>query len=495
MAIIRRLSFLFPLLAVVIGVFGGIYAVHADGSEHWEIPQQIPALEDYNLTPVYLSWHESVYCFSVQKIKDQFAISISQWKLGQGWTLPKDIFTNPLKNELDVLDVLLEEDGTVHLILFAGDQFVANIYYSQAKIWDVDRVQAWSPLAVVGEIATPPPAGQIIRDSEGKLVVIYSGKSDGNGLYAVFSSDQGVTWSNEPSLIYATNEERLKPYSLEIIRDQNGDLHAVWSDININGNGDFVYYAKSQSDSKIWTADKLAVGFGTIGSYTPTITVYRNELFVVYHNDAPTTRWMRRSKDLGRTWEPAVRLFQQIGSNGPVSFVVDSSDQLHMFFGNRIGNPAIHGMWHSQWDGTRWFEPVAVVSGPRITDMVGESSFDPSFARAVIVEGNLIFLAWRTDPGGRPNGHWYTYEFVDSPRVTSGLSSTSMTTQLPSSTKTAPIATPEGTFQPDPSPEIFLTSSSSANNEPTVGLIVALSVIPALAIVAVILATRLRLHS
>ena len=76
---------------------------------------------------------------------------------------------------------------------------------------------------------------------------------------------------------------------------------------------------------------------------------------------------MRRSTDNGVTWDDPVILFpRHIGVNGTPSLVIDSNDNLHIFFGQRIpGSPDIHGMWHSVCVDNRWTEPDAVVKGPR----------------------------------------------------------------------------------------------------------------------------------
>jgi hypothetical protein len=96
--------------------------------------------------------------------------------------------------------------------------------------------------------------------------------------------------------------------------------------------------------------------------------------------------------------------------------VVDANDTLHLFFGQRIsGNPDIHGLWHSVWVDPRWSEPEAIIKGPQVNDLVGRSSFDPYAARAVVSRGNVILVTWRTDPGNKGNGVWFSYQTIDAP--------------------------------------------------------------------------------
>jgi hypothetical protein len=76
-------------------------------------------------------------------------------------------------------------------------------------------------------------------------------------------------------------------------------------------------------------------------------------------------------------------------------------------------------MWHSTWRDNRWIEPDAVVKGLAVADPVGNTSFDPFEARAIVSQGNVILVTWRTDPGSskKPNGIWYSYTSLDTPEL------------------------------------------------------------------------------
>jgi hypothetical protein len=127
--------------------------------------------------------------------------------------------------------------------------------------------------------------------------------------------------------------------------------------------------------------------------------------------------WFQLSKDGGRTFSsPIIAWPDQIGRNGAVSLVVDSTGQLHGFFAARIGagfdgTRDLHGLWHTVWQGSSWSQAERVVSGPP------SESFDPGDPRAVISQGNLIFVVYRTDPGKKIGNTWYTYEKLDVPEL------------------------------------------------------------------------------
>jgi hypothetical protein len=75
-----------------------------------------------------------------------------------------------------------------------------------------------------------------------------------------------------------------------------------------------------------------------------------------------------------------------------------------MILGNRIGSPAVHGMWHSVWSGERWLEPSPVVSGPKVVDDIGGVGFDPSAPQIALSQGSTLLVTWRMDGSSGFNG-------------------------------------------------------------------------------------------
>jgi hypothetical protein len=196
-------------------------------------------------------------------------------------------------------------------------------------------------------------------------------------------------------------------------------LHIVWTVRSPNSESrELVYYARLDMHNFQWSEPAILseLGLGNL-AWSASIFKYQGELFIIYHDDNPTTRWMRRSRDEGDSWSEPVRLFDHVGSNGPSSMAIDGNGVMHMFFGNRIGFPSIHGLWQSTWLNSRWSPPLSVVSGSRIVDKFGQSGFDPSEAQAIVSQGNTILVAWITDPGAGRNGVWYSYLPLDAPEV------------------------------------------------------------------------------
>jgi hypothetical protein len=169
--------------------------------------------------------------------------------------------------------------------------------------------------------------------------------------------------------------------------------------------------------------------------------------------------------------------------------VIDSSNTLHMFFGNRLsGSPDIHGLWHSIWKDGGWSLPEAIVSGPKRTaGATGENAFDPAQTQAMVVDRNLLMVVWRQDPGSGGVHIHYTYTQLNTP-------------DLPHNTPPAPLPSPEATqanidsdsFPPTQTP-VFL--GDPAPDHQDINATIFNSILPAMAFILalfIILILRVR---
>lgn len=391
----------------------------AQGSETWTLPHVIPGLTDAELYPIFVAdGVGTIHAFNTQNIGDVFSIAYSQWLDGVGWTYPIDIVESP-RGDARISGAFLDKSGMMHLLFWGGDALGANIYYTRAPLQDVRQSTAWEEPRLVGKSAIVPTTAALVGDGEGFLGVVYSANIEGNGLYFIRSLDGGQTWS-QPSIVFRTSDDSTWPSALQLYQAGDDQVHAVWSLADETGNSQAVYYARLRSDYAQWSDPVILAQAIEYEADTASIIEYQGQLFVIYHNGFPTTRWMRWSGDGGDTWTEPVRLFEQVGSNGAAALVVDSNNTLHMFFGNRVGGPpAIHGLWHSIWLGQVWSKPAAIVSGPQITIREnGEEGFDPSYAQAIVNRGNQIFVFWRHDPMAGPQNIWYSYFYRDAPQDT-----------------------------------------------------------------------------
>jgi hypothetical protein len=235
-----------------------------------------------------------------------------------------------------------------------------------------------------------------------------------------------------------------------LFKDKSGQIHAVWNTFNKEGIGISGHYARLDITNKQWSKpieiDEGGIGLGI--KYVR-LAEHVSDLILAYYGGGDNANYWRRSSDGGITWSSPVKISSRHkGTNGPVSFVVDSDNVLHAFFGQRIDDNN-HGMWHTIWTGAGWTESQPVVRGAQVRDKIGGDGFDPQWARAVVSNGNLILVSWGTDAQGSPNGAWYSYTTLDTPElpeVPLPIPTISPTkTPIPTATSAAPTVTPSPT--------------------------------------------------
>lgn len=392
----------------------------------WPVPQTIRGYDPETWPPLLIAdQNHTVHAFSYQWLtvpggEPIRVIVYNQWSFENGWTAPVDILMSPVK-EARLLDVYLDKNGYLHLAFFGGDNTSADIYYSQAPAILAEDARSWSVPIIVGQNAGDPEGAALVEGDQASLYIIYSGRQMGNGLYVVNSSDGGQNWS-EPTPIFFTFRDAPHISDLHVIKSKLGTIHALWAVNNDGGQGRGIYYARSKNGDE-WDEPVLLAYTGTdLGTQAPNIFAYEETIFAFYVTQVNQANKMvmRRSSDDGRTWEDQFTMFHRHeGVNGPPSLVVDGNNDLHLFFGQRISAELglVHGMWHSMYKNGRWIEPEPVVRGIKVLDKEGFSSFDPNSARAVVSQGNVILVTWRTDPGSKGNGVWYTFKKIDAPEL------------------------------------------------------------------------------
>jgi hypothetical protein len=382
----------------------------------WSFPQRVPEYDDESDTPILIAdQNQTVHAFSSHPMDGESVIVYRQWTVDGGWSPLVDIILPPFGSNAHMGGVILDGFGTFHLTFFSGNDFAANIYYTQAPAINAGRAPAWSKPILIGEDAATPAEVTIAGDGGGHLFILYSGKYEGIGLYFVESVDDGYSWTSQVPIDLVYSNE-LWPAHMNAYMDMQGNVHAFWSVVGTTGNGEGIYYSRLEFPYTNWTESiELVVRDGYEADW-PAMTEHEGSLILVYQNGTPATRWMRISNDSGRTWSEPAHFSFTVGEYGFTDFVHDSSGRLHMFLGNRTG-AAIHGMWHLTWQSNRWSDPVPVVSGPRVVAPIGATGFDPTGPAAVISQGNVLLLTWKTDSGAGRNGIWFSYNLLDTPSL------------------------------------------------------------------------------
>lgn len=402
----------FSLVGAIIILTGRQAA--AQGPNRWTPQQRIPDYGDEARPPVLVAdQNRTVHVFNYQPVDDTIsAIFYRKWTVADGWSVPNDIILPKNAAEPRLQDAFLDNAGVMHLAFFDGNELGADMYYTRAYVALADQASAWMKPELVGEAAGPAASAAMVGDGQNALYIAYTGRRDGQGLYETHSTDAGNTWT-DPILVFQTFED-LQPFGTRLALDPQGNLHAVWSIVDMFGLDQELYYARLEAQTGRWTVPDLLAkrDENDYKSAWPSIIFYDNSLIVVYMDGPlPPTRYMRRSFDGGQSWTQPIRLFPHVGEYEHAVLLVDGNNALHIIMGNRLDESS-HGMWHAVWLGDRWGNLEPLTLGPKTPQ------FDPSAPRAVISQGNVLLASWWTDTGGGPrNGAWFSYATLNAPEL------------------------------------------------------------------------------
>lgn len=465
-------------------------SLFAQTQQRWSVARRIPGYAD-DANPPYLvaDQNRTVHAFVSQWTGSELAVFYNRWTPESSWSRPIDILLSPNSHQAIVIGTFLDSKGMMHVAFFGGNAQGAEIYYSQAPAVNAGQASAWLSPELVGAQATSPVAGMLTGDGKDNLYILYSGNLDGNGLYAIKSSDGGNSWS-APETVFLTDSTSLWVAPIQGALDSQGRLHVMWTVVSKAGNGQAVYYARLEADHQHWSRPLTlqTVKGNDYEADWASIIPYNNELFVIYNYGLPPHRWMRRSSDGGKTWTDPVIAFDSKGEYGYPFLLIDSSNRLQVLFGNRTSDDSLYGMWYNTWLGGHWDVGVPIVSGPLTPD------FAPTQPRAVISQGNVLLVTWRTDPGPtqNTNGIWYSYTSLDAPETP--LQPLPNPTLVSAPTETPPTL-PDSTATPTrKAPASPVSSSAPIPVDDSPILPLALAVVPVLLLVLGVIVVSLGLR-
>lgn len=447
----RLKLFLYIPLAFISLVTSVVWPVptYAQAIERWSPRQRIPGTFDKVETPYLVADSAgTVHAFYSQPVEDDpslntWAIFYSQWTVERGWTTPVDIILSPSGPQAHVMGAVLDQHGFMHVIFYGGEDTEKGIYYTKAPATKMQQGTAWSAPQLIGGAGLGRTAA-IVGDGQNNLFVLYDGRQEGSGVYAISSTDGGEAWS-DPMPIFLVADDRLLPYALQVRMDQQQQVHAVWSVNDLSGRGTAIEYARLEAGHTQWD-EPMMLAVQEEGDYQaawPAIGMNQQDLFVIYLKGSPVKRMMRRSRDGGQTWTKPVLAFPSEGEYGWADFAVDSAGALHVLFGDRAQGL---DLWHSTWQGNSWRgpEPVVPLVGLEQYYHGGAAAFHPWWPHAVVSQGNILLVAWKQDPGLDGNGSWFSYIQLNTPAV----APKPIPTVLPSPTATSLPITPTVTATP-----------------------------------------------
>jgi hypothetical protein len=228
----------------------------------------------------------------------------------------------------------------------------------------------------------------------GSIHVIWVDYRDGNReIYYKRSTDRGATWGADTRLTYATYDAW---YPSVAVSPQSG-VHVVWND-GRDGNSE-IYYKRSSDGGATWGSD-VRLTYNPNGKGYTSVAVSDSNVHVVWRDERDGLYpeiYYKRSTDGGTTWEPDVRLTNDIHNSYNPS-VTTSDSMVHIVWEDdrdRFGYPEIYYK-RSTNKGSAWGPDIRLTYDPN-------TSWEPSISAS----GSKVHMVWSD---GRDGGFEIYYK-------------------------------------------------------------------------------------
>jgi hypothetical protein len=351
----------------------------------------------------HLFWAEKV---SNEPGNQPDTIMYSIWD-GATWSNPIDIVYSPpaTGNLLTIYPhAVLDDIGQIHLFWIEQPNFPNyTLYHSYAYASEAYSARAWSvPKVVTEDLTGTEYSIDVASRPNGELHLVHARVRQGfsppedRAVAYLRSEDRGVSWS-EPIDIWSIPDPERGANTTRLFLASPGKVYATWSEWDITGNGQAVYFARSLDNGDTWDRPvRLSERAGDEyeRDWPRLALLGEDQLVVMWEGGFRAYRHAMYSYDGGVTWSEPIDTFPWlIGENGFVEFAYDSTGKLHLFIAQRVREGYIErgereGLWHSVWEGGRkWREPV--LSGG-INAMVNP--------KVVIIRGNQVVATWYAPP-------------------------------------------------------------------------------------------------
>jgi len=339
-------------------------------------------------------------------------IMYSVWD-GETWSEPIDIQLSPsdyINRQIIGVRGVLDNQGIIHLMWMGPDN---TFFYSSARADEAGSAAAWQPPLLLSETQTGTQYSfDLAFEAPQTLHVVYGRDWEGESRSVSYirSNDRGLTWS-EPVDIFIFPDRERGASNIRLIVDEPDKLYATWTEWDLSGNGQVIYFARSLDGGDTWDypvflAERTGMEYER--DWTNPMVLDENHLIVMWEGGFRAYPQAQYSDDGGVTWsEPIDTFYWLIADNGFASMLWDGSKRLHAFLVRRIregydmchfpgcDNALARGstntIWHSVWEGgRRWREPkpVSDFGNGEFGDIGG------AFTQLAIVGGNKVIAAY-----------------------------------------------------------------------------------------------------
>ncbi len=382
------------------------------------------------------------------------AVMYSKWD-GNTWSTPNDIFLSPpeyFNRSITGIRGVLDEQGVIHLAWMGPDN---TFFYSSTRADMAGAASAWQkPVMLATDQTGTQYSFDIAYDSPQTLHIVYgeTRANDAPSVTYIRSTDGGLTWSSPEDIYIFTGLDR-GASNIQVVVDAPDKIYATWTEWDLSGNGQVIYFARSLDDGLTWdypvVLDKRR-NDEYERDWTNLTVLGKNQLAVIWEGGFRAYPQAQYSDDGGVTWGKPIDTFPWlIADNGFANLLWDDTGRLHAFLVRRLredsgdvckfagcaaaeARGSTNTLWHSIWEGgTRWRDPKPVgnFGDGKLGDIGG------AFSAVAFVGGNEFVAAWFS---------YLTQEIVVMNCTVEGVS--------PDEPKPWPTATPKPTATPLPTP-------------------------------------------
>ena len=228
--------------------------------------------------------------------------------------------------------VVFARGSYVHVIWVDRRDGNDEIYYKRSKdngiTWEPDKRLTNNPFT-----STNPS----LWVSDTTLYIVWQENRDGNWeIYFKKSTDNGTTWGPDIRLTINPNNSLYPSISASY---QN--IHVVWVD-NRDGNSE-IYYKRSNDGGNSWGSDTRLTN-NPQESFYPSVFAWGLNVHLVWTDERDGNReiYYKRSINGGTTWEPDLRLTDNVNVSQRPSIFVSGSNVHIVWMDDRDGNWEIY---------------------------------------------------------------------------------------------------------------------------------------------------------
>jgi len=169
----------------------------------------------------------------------------------------------------------------------------------------------------------------IATDSGNNIHVVWEDDNSGNfEIYYKSSTNGGVNWTTK-RLTWNSGNSRIPAMA----KDSSDNIHVIWGD-DTPGSYE-VFHKKSTDGGLTWVTKRLTWNSGH--SWFPSIDCDSSgNIFLVWHDSNPGNYdiYFKKSTDAGSTWSEAKRITWTTGMSWKPEISTDSSDNIHVVWGD-----------------------------------------------------------------------------------------------------------------------------------------------------------------